>query len=112
MVAMLTKRMLEAPLPEPPLPDLHWWSLLWLSLTVLLRNAADEHGTPRCPGSWKTQCTWLRVRGRLCVTPDTVHRKTHRERMTLIIFEIFNVHTMYVASLSCLCPIRDGRRAL
>ena len=54
--------------------SLQWWSLLWLSLTVLLRNAVDEHGTPRCPGSWKTQCTWLRVRGRLYVTPDTVHR--------------------------------------
>ena len=33
------------------------------------------------------------------------------ERMTLILVEIFNVHVMYVESLSCLCPLRDGRRA-
>ena len=30
----------------------------------------------------------------------------------LILFETFNVHATYVASLSCLCPLRDGRRAL
>ena len=80
-------------------------SLPWWSLIVLLRSAVDEHGTFRCPGSWKTQCTWLRVRGRLrhapnCAYYDTMHRnedpKTYRDRMTLIIFEIFNV--------------RDGRR--
>ena len=38
--------------------------------------------------------------------------KTCWARMTLIIFEFFNVHAMYVASLSCLCLLRDGRRAL
>ena len=40
------------------------WSLQWWSLIGLLRNAVDENGTPRCLGSWKMQCTWLRVRGR------------------------------------------------
>ena len=35
-----------------------------------LRNAVDEHGTPRCLGSWKTQCIWLRVRGRPRGAPD------------------------------------------
>ena len=29
-----------------------------------------------------------------------------------VFFEILNVNIMYVASLSCLCPLRDGRRAL
>ena len=48
-------------------------SLLWWSLIVLLRNAVDEHGTPRCLGSWKTQCTWLRVRGRPRDAPDGVN---------------------------------------
>ena len=28
--------------------------------------------------------------------------------MTQIIFDFLNVHIMYVASLSCLCPLRDG----
>ena len=32
--------------------------------------------------------------------------------MTQIIFEILNVHAMYMASFSCLCPRRDGRRTL
>ena len=34
------------------------------------------------------------------------------ERMTQFIFEILNVHAMSMASLSCLFPIRDGRRTL
>ena len=34
-IAMLTKRMMETPLQERP----------------ILRNAVDEHGTPRCLGS-------------------------------------------------------------
>ena len=68
--AMLTKRMLETPSPELHCWSLHWYSLQWLSLIVRLRNAVDEHGTPRCPGSWKKQCTWLRVRGLLYDTLD------------------------------------------
>ena len=45
---------------------LHWRRPYWFSLLiVLLRNAVDEHGTPRCPGSLKTQ-----VRGHLYDTPD------------------------------------------
>jgi len=29
-----------------------------------------------------------------------------------IIFEFLNVHAMSMASLSCLCPLQDGRRTL
>ena len=37
----------------------------WLSLIGRLRNAVGEHVTLRYLGSWKMQCTWLRVRGRV-----------------------------------------------
>ena len=113
-------------------------SLPWWSLIVLLRNAVDEHGKRRCPGSWKTQCTWLQVLG-FTYRSDTEKIRHHtscnelgaatddhpivltealpnpmatRECMAQIIFDFLNVHAMYVASLSCLCPLRDGRRAL
>ena len=42
-------------------------------LIVLLRNAVDVHGTPRCPGSWNMQCSRLRMRGRLYDTPVFEH---------------------------------------
>ena len=38
--------------------------------SYVCENAVDEHGTPRCPGSWKKQCIWLRVRGLLYDTLD------------------------------------------
>ena len=55
------------------------------------------------------------MRGRLY---DTLEFMRHAMRILtrciklLITFEIFNVHAMYVASLSCLRPLWDGRRAL
>ena len=64
--AMLTKRMMETPLPEPPMimePTL-------MCPNGLLRNAVDEHDTLRCPGSWKMQNTWPQARGPLRDAPD------------------------------------------
>ena len=60
-VAMLTKRMMETPLLEPPMV---------VPPIGLLRNAVDEHDAPHCLGSWKMLCTWLQVRGRLRGAPD------------------------------------------
>ena len=54
MVTMLTKRMMETRLLEPPM----------VSLIGSLRNAVDEHGTLSYLGSWKMECTWLQARGR------------------------------------------------
>ena len=69
-----------------PLP-VHWRKLRWFSLlTVLLRNAVDEHGTHRCPGSWKTQCTRLRVRGHLYDTPDFERGMFERNCVTSVRF--------------------------
>ena len=111
--AMLTKRMMET-----PLPDLHWWSLIGP-----LRNAVDEHA--HCLGSWKLQCTWLQARGRLRGAPDCMDgvrdgnmdtfynelkvapeehpvlptdSMSYRERMTQTRFETFNVPAMYLAA--------------
>ena len=52
------------------------WSLLRLNLLVLLlQNAVVELGTPRCQGSWNTQCTWLQVLGRRYGTLDFVRAR-------------------------------------
>ena len=121
--AMLTKRMLEGALPEPPLqePTVVEPPLVETDI-VRLRNAVFGLDTHRCRGSWSTQCTWLPARGRPCGTLDFErardcsriverhgkNRASHTlpRTWTQIIFEVLNVHAMYMASLSC--PVRFG----
>ena len=57
--AMLTKQMMESPLPEPP-----------MDLIGLLRNAVGRTRYTPLPGIMEMQCTWLQVRGRLRGAPD------------------------------------------
>ena len=65
-IEMLTKRMMETPSPAPPLVE------------PPLAASADRTSAKRrrrtrytpLPGIWNTQCTWLRVRGRLYGTLD------------------------------------------
>ena len=74
---------------------------------------ARDHGTRSVPGSECVAAYSTRLIARFptqCI--ENEDPKTYRERMLLILLEFFNVHAMYVASLSCLCPLRDGRRAL
>ena len=56
-VTMLTKRLMETPLPEPPLVE----PKMVESFSGFCETPVEEHGTHHCLGSWKMQCTWLQA---------------------------------------------------
>ena len=50
-ILMFTKRMMETPSQAPP--------LVKSPLVESADRTSVKHGTPLCPESWNTQCTWL-----------------------------------------------------